>query len=148
MQTPDRPPLTDRQAECLAVIRRHWVEHGCTPTKLQICEAMGMSSTPSAANAHLKPLFRKGYLRVVRGQHGGPLREGANGPQSYVLVDTEIVVKRNANLIRIALTGPSVEMTLAEWRGWLEERLAGVEVEGSPVVIGLVRSNEPVEHNA
>ena len=54
----ERQPLTDRQPECVAVIRQHWVEEGCSPTLHQMCDEMGMGRNPSAAIGHLKPLVK------------------------------------------------------------------------------------------
>ncbi len=118
-----RPPLTDRQTKCLAIIRRHWIEHGCSPTTRYICDQMGSSGSPEAAMAHIRPLVRKGYLRAVEGHRSGAKTSKGKSTRAYVLVDTEIVVKRKGRKVRIVLTGPGVEMTREEWRGWLEERL-------------------------
>jgi SOS-response transcriptional repressor LexA len=125
MPTPaaDRPPLTDRQAECLAIIRKHWLKHGCSPTTRYICDQMGMSGSPEGAMAHIRPLVRKGYLRAVEGHRSGAKTAQGNPPRAYVLTDTEIVLKRKGSNVRIVLTGPEVVMTREEWRKWLLDRL-------------------------
>jgi SOS-response transcriptional repressor LexA len=124
MPTPERPPLTDRQAECLSVIRKHWLEHGSSPTTRYICDQMGMSGSPEGAMAHIRPLVKKGYLRAVDGHpSGAKTDEGKQPPRAYVLTDTEIVVKRKESKVRIVLTGPEVVMMREEWRQWLLDRL-------------------------
>lgn len=123
MPTPERPPLTDRQAECLSIIRKHWIEHGCSPTTRYICEQMGMSASPEAAITHIRPLLKKGYLRAVEGHRSGAKSSKGKGPRTFVLTDTEIVVKVKRGRVRVAFTGPAVEMTREEWQKWLEEML-------------------------
>jgi hypothetical protein len=72
---------------------------------------------------HIRPLVRKGYLRAVEGHRSGAKTSEGKTPRTYVLVDTEIVVKRKGSKVRIVLTGPGVEMSREEWRKWLAERL-------------------------
>jgi SOS-response transcriptional repressor LexA len=80
-----RPPLTDRQAECIAIIRRYWIEHGTSPTVRLICEEMGMSSSPEGAMSHIRSLVKKGYLRAVEGHRSGSRRRDGQPPRAYVL---------------------------------------------------------------
>jgi hypothetical protein len=70
--------------------------------------------------------------RPKRHRSGAKTSKGKT-PRAYVLVDTEIVVKRKGGKVRIVLTGPGVEMTREEWRG-----VAGRETEESTIVIGLM----------
>jgi hypothetical protein len=65
----------------------------------------------------------QGYLRAVEGHRSGAKTSAGKSPRTYVLVDSEIVVRRKGGKVRIVLTGPGVEMTREEWREWLEERL-------------------------
>src|SRR5580693_8951955 len=113
-----RPPLTDRQAECLGIIRRHWIDQGCSPTTRYICGQMGMGASPEGAMTHIRPLVRKGYLRAVEGHRSGAKSSSGKGPRSYVLVDTEIVVRKKGRKVGITLTGPAVTMTRDEWQKW------------------------------
>ena len=116
-----RRPLTDRQAECLAVIRGYWIEHGLPPTLLTISKLMGMEPNASAAKAHIRLMVRKGYLRGV--QRNSKVKKRADY-QTYVPTDAELVVQKKGGQVRIAMTGPGVEMTRDEWRKWLKEQLA------------------------
>lgn len=54
--------LTDRQAECLDVVRANLQRRGYPPTLREIGIAMGISST-NGVNDHLRALERKGYVR-------------------------------------------------------------------------------------
>jgi hypothetical protein len=66
---------------------------------------------------------KKGYLRgVPRFHRRGKLKTGG-GPRAYVLTETEIVLSKKGDRVRVALTGPDVVMSREEWRQWLEERL-------------------------
>lgn len=58
--------LTDRQAECLEVIRGHLQRRGYPPTLREIGNAMGIRST-NGINDHLVALERKGF--VLRTDH-------------------------------------------------------------------------------
>jgi hypothetical protein len=122
MPTPERPALTDRQAECLAIFRQHWIEHGCSPTLLVICRQMGMWGSSEGAMSHIRALMRKGYLRAVAGYRGGTTRKDGQSSRAYILTDNEIVVKRKGGRVRVAMTGPDVVMSREEWRKWLQER--------------------------
>jgi hypothetical protein len=77
---------------------------------------------------HTRPIVRKGCLRAVEGHRSGAKTSKGSTPRSYVLVDTEIVVKRKGSKVRIVLTGPGVEMTREEWRKWLEARLKEIRL--------------------
>lgn len=62
--------LTRRQAEVLALIKRHIAEHGLPPTRAEIAKIMQFSSF-NAAEEHLRALEKKGYIvltpKVSRG---------------------------------------------------------------------------------
>jgi hypothetical protein len=59
---------------------------------------------------------------------GGKSKAGF-GPRAYVLTDTEIVVAKKENAVRVALSGPDVVMSREEWRKWLEESLGELRRE-------------------
>jgi repressor LexA len=63
-------PLTKRQAEILALIRKFLAEAGRPPTRAEICEAFGFSS-PNAAEEHLRTLARKGAIELIPGLSRG-----------------------------------------------------------------------------
>jgi SOS-response transcriptional repressor LexA len=123
---PDRPPLTKRQAQCLAIIRRHWIEHGHSPSLLYICQEFGISASANGAMAHIRLLVKKGYLRGVPAHHRDVKKRTTAERVTYVLTDPELVVKTKGERVRIAMTGPGVEMSRDEWKEWLEERLGEV----------------------
>jgi SOS-response transcriptional repressor LexA len=54
-------PLTDRQAELLALIRRYWLEHQRPPTYRELAAGLG-GVQPNAVVQHLKILVRKGAV--------------------------------------------------------------------------------------
>jgi repressor LexA len=62
--------LTARQAEILALIRRHIQRTGMPPTRLEIAAALGFRS-PNAAEEHLRALARKGALELLPGASRG-----------------------------------------------------------------------------
>jgi repressor LexA len=77
-------PLTERQEEILAFIKRAILEQGYPPTIREIGEHFGIRST-NGVNDHLKALERKGYLLrgelksralsvIEGGKHNGPIR--------------------------------------------------------------------------
>jgi repressor LexA len=79
-------PLTGRQAEILAFIRRHLSTHGAPPTRAEIVSAFGFRS-PTAAEDHLRALARKGAIRLVPGASRGiRLEEAANDALGLPLV--------------------------------------------------------------
>ena len=57
-------PLTPRQAEILAFLRRQLAEHGMPPTRADIMAAFGFRSA-TAADDHLKALARKGAIELL-----------------------------------------------------------------------------------
>ena len=63
-------PLTSRQAEILALIRRVLEESGRPPTRAEIARHLGFRS-PNAAEEHLRALARKGALELVPGASRG-----------------------------------------------------------------------------
>ncbi|MEN8176700.1 MAG: transcriptional repressor LexA [Pseudomonadota bacterium] len=62
--------LTPRQAEVLALIRRHLAETGFPPTRQEIADALGFRSS-NAAEEHLRALARKGAIELLRGTSRG-----------------------------------------------------------------------------
>jgi SOS-response transcriptional repressor LexA len=54
------PPLTEKQGKCLEFILNYFLEKRYYPTRREVAIAMEVSS--AAAEAHLEPLERKGYL--------------------------------------------------------------------------------------
>jgi repressor LexA len=58
--------LTRRQAQVLELIRRHLADRGVPPTRVEISQRLGFRSA-NAAEAHLRALARKGYIRLVPG---------------------------------------------------------------------------------
>ena len=56
-----REPLTGRQAEVLAMIGRHWREHGQAPTVRELGERLGMRSV-CTVQRHLERLEAKGLI--------------------------------------------------------------------------------------
>ena len=123
---PNRPPLTKRQAQCLAIIRRHWIEHGHSPSLLYICQEFGISPHANGAMAHIRLLLKKGYLRAVPAHHRDVQNRTKAAYVTYVLADPELVVKGKGGRVRIAMTGPGVEMSKADWEEWLTRQLAKV----------------------
>jgi repressor LexA len=63
-------PLTRRQAEILALIRKFLAESGRPPTRADICAAFGFGS-PNAAEEHLRTLARKGAIELIPGAARG-----------------------------------------------------------------------------
>jgi repressor LexA len=68
----DRAPrdLTARQAEILALIKRHIATTGFPPTRAEIATRLGFRS-PNAAEEHLKALARKGAIELTSGASRG-----------------------------------------------------------------------------
>jgi len=62
--------LTARQAEVLAVIKRHIDETGFPPTRADIARELGFKSA-NAAEEHLKALARKGAIEMIAGASRG-----------------------------------------------------------------------------
>lgn len=56
--------LTQAQTKVLDWIKRYIGNHGFAPTRSEIAEAMGFSST-NAAEEHLQALARKGAIRIT-----------------------------------------------------------------------------------
>lgn len=63
-------PLTPRQREILALIRRHVSETGYPPTRAEIAAAFGFRSV-TAAGDHLKALARHGMIELQPGASRG-----------------------------------------------------------------------------
>ena len=62
--------LTPRQAQVLDLVRRHIVETGYPPTRMDIANELGFRS-PNAAEEHLRALARKGAIEMVPGTSRG-----------------------------------------------------------------------------
>jgi len=62
--------LTARQAEVLALIRRHVEDTGYPPTRADIARELGFRSA-NAAEEHLRALARKGAIEMVPGTSRG-----------------------------------------------------------------------------
>lgn len=62
--------LTSRQAEVLALIRRHIDDTGYPPTRADIAQELGFRSA-NAAEEHLKALARKGAIEIIPGASRG-----------------------------------------------------------------------------
>jgi repressor LexA len=62
--------LTARQAEVLALIKRHIEQTGFPPTRADIAKELGFKSA-NAAEEHLKALARKGAIEVIPGASRG-----------------------------------------------------------------------------
>lgn len=62
--------LTPRQAEILALIRRHLEAYGLPPTRAEISAEFGFRS-PNAAEQHLRALARKGAIELLPGASRG-----------------------------------------------------------------------------
>lgn len=70
--------LTHRQAQVLAMIRRHIATTGGPPTRAEIAQALGFRSI-NAAESHLRTLARKGAIQLVPGTARGiRLADGAS----------------------------------------------------------------------
>ena len=63
-------PLTARQQEVLALLKRHLETTGMPPTRAEISRELGFKS-PNAAEEHLKALARKGAIEIVPGASRG-----------------------------------------------------------------------------
>lgn len=59
--------LTRRQQQVLDFIVRYKAEHGVTPTRAEIAQALGFC-TANTAQFHVQALIRKAYLTLVPGQ--------------------------------------------------------------------------------
>lgn len=66
----DRPKLTARQAQILALIQKAIAQTGAPPTRAEIAAEMGFRS-PNAAEEHLKALAKKGVIELVSGTSRG-----------------------------------------------------------------------------
>lgn len=62
--------LTARQAEVLALIKRHIEDTGFPPTRADIARELGFKSA-NAAEEHLKALARKGAIEMIPGASRG-----------------------------------------------------------------------------
>lgn len=75
-------PLTARQAEILAFIRRQLADHGLPPTRADIMAAFGFRSV-TAADDHLKALARKGAIELLpNASRGIRVREEEAAPRA------------------------------------------------------------------
>ena len=63
-------PLTDRQAEVLALIRRHIENRGVPPTRSELARDLGLSSAASVVG-HLVALERKNYIEILHDTQRG-----------------------------------------------------------------------------
>ena len=73
--------ITRREAQVLRYIRRHVVQHGCTPTPREIVDQFGMCP-PECVAAHLNALQRKGCIHLTPGRYRSiELAETNLGPQ-------------------------------------------------------------------
>ncbi len=78
---PSRRPITARQGQILAVIRRWIDEHGYPPTVREIGAAVGLGS-PSSVAHHLAVMQRHGLLRRdARGPRAVDVR-GSDDPRA------------------------------------------------------------------
>ena len=66
----DKPRLTARQAQVLALIQRVMARTGAPPTRAEIAAELGFRS-PNAAEDHLKALAKKGVIELVSGTSRG-----------------------------------------------------------------------------
>ena len=66
---PERPPLTVRQREILALVEDSIAQRGFPPTRAEIAQAFGFRSA-NAAEDHLRALERKGAI-TIEGAHRG-----------------------------------------------------------------------------
>ena len=66
----DKPRLTARQAQVLALIQRVMARTGAPPTRAEIAAELGFRS-PNAAEDHLKALAKKGFIELVSGTSRG-----------------------------------------------------------------------------
>lgn len=55
--------LTDRQAEVLNFMIAHFERHGCAPTRRELCESFGVTSTNSMSGI-VHALADKGFVRL------------------------------------------------------------------------------------
>jgi repressor LexA len=62
--------LTPRQAEVLALIKRHIEDTGYPPTRADIAKELGFKSA-NASEEHLKALARKGAIEMIPGTSRG-----------------------------------------------------------------------------
>ena len=60
----EKQPLTERQAEVLANIRKFWEANGFSPSIREIAQQHGMTS-PNGAKSVLDALAKKGYISRV-----------------------------------------------------------------------------------
>ena len=60
-----RPPLTERQARVLAIIRRFTAERGFPPTIRDLCGEYGCKG--QSMRQHLKLIEKKGYIARTPG---------------------------------------------------------------------------------
>ena len=65
----DGEDLTDRQRQVYALICRHLMERQTVPTLREIGLALGIKS-PNGVVSLIKPLVRRGYVRVESGAEG------------------------------------------------------------------------------
>ena len=66
----DKPRLTARQAQVLALIQRVMARTGAPPTRAEIAAELGFRSA-NAAEDHLKALAKKGVIELVSGTSRG-----------------------------------------------------------------------------
>ena len=66
----ERPRLTARQAQILALIQKAMTRTGAPPTRAEIAAEMGFRS-PNAAEEHLRALAKKGVIELVSGTSRG-----------------------------------------------------------------------------
>lgn len=114
--------LTRRQSQVLDLIRRHIADRGAPPTRVEISRQLGFSSA-NAAEAHLRALARKGFIRLMpgisrgiqlparkRGQEGLPIvgRVAAGLPilaeqniEGHVPIGREVFKPRADYLLRV-----------------------------------------------
>ena len=66
----DRPRLTARQGQVLALIQQAIARTGAPPTRAEIAAELGFAS-PNAAEDHLRALAKKGVIELVSGTSRG-----------------------------------------------------------------------------
>ena len=75
--------LTRREAKVLRYIRRHVVQHGCTPTPREIIGQFGIRPPDRVAH-YLDALQRKGCIRWTPGRYRSiELAESNLGPRQF-----------------------------------------------------------------
>lgn len=119
----DKPRLTARQAQILALIQRVMVRTGAPPTRAEIAAELGFRS-PNAAEDHLKALAKKGVIELVSGTSRG-IRLRADDLQSLNALRTpDMSLSRMSAMAAMSVGAP----------GQLGLPLVGRVAAGSPIL--------------